>query len=61
MYKMKNGTFEGEIQYLWNVLKTFEWRIDDESAFWVKNEDDIRAWFEQKIFSINEKMKNDEK
>jgi len=61
MYKMKNGTFEGEITYLKNVLKTLEWRIDDETAFWVKNEDDLRTWFEQKVNSMGERMKNEEK
>jgi len=30
MYKMKNGTFEGEITYLWNILKTLERWLDDE-------------------------------
>lgn len=46
MYKMKNGTFEGEIEFLWNVIKTMERWMDDEAAFWVKNEDDLRTWFE---------------
>jgi len=61
MYKMKNGTFEGEMSYLKNILKTLERRIDDENAFRVKNEDDLRTWFEQKVNGLSERMKNEEK
>lgn len=61
MYKMKNGTFEGEMSYLKNILKTLERRIDDETAFRVKNEDDLRTWFEQKVNGLSERMKNEEK
>lgn len=61
MYKMKNGTFEGEVSYLKNILKTLERRIDDETAFRVKNEDDLRTWFEQKVNGLSERMKNEEK
>ena len=61
MYKMKNGTFEGEMTYLRNVLKTLERWIDDETAFRVKNEDDLRTWFEQKVNGLNERIKNEEK
>ena len=41
MYKMRNGTIEGEMEYVRNVIKTMERRMDDENAFRVKNEDDL--------------------
>lgn len=46
MYKMKAGTVEGEFEFFRNVIKTLERRMDDEQAFWVKNEDDLWGWFE---------------
>lgn len=33
MYKMKNGTMEGEFEFFRNVIKTIERRMDDEQAF----------------------------
>jgi hypothetical protein len=61
MYKMKNGTFEAEIEYTRNLLKTMERRMDDEAAFRVKNEDDIRTWFDQKVNALHERVKSEEK
>ena len=61
MYQMKNGTFEGEIDYLRNLIKTLERRMDDESAFRIKNEDDLRQWFDQKVGSLTEQVRNEER
>ena len=61
MIQMKKGTFEGEIEYLNNLIKTLERWMDDEQAFRVKNEDDLRAWFDQKVDSLTEKVKTEEK
>ena len=46
MYKMKTGTVEGEFEFFRAVIKTMERRMDDEQAFRVRNEDDLRGWFE---------------
>lgn len=43
------------------MMQTIEKKIEDDSMFRVKNEEDTRRYFENKIISISEKMKNEEK
>ena len=59
--ELRDGTVNGELAYLKNMLKTMERRMEDEAAFRVKNEDDLRTWFDQKVNSLQERVKNEEK
>jgi hypothetical protein len=43
------------------MMLTLEKKIEDESVFRVRNEEDTRKYFENKILSIGEKMKTEEK
>ena len=62
MYNKIQGEKEdGEVEYLKNYIRTVERKLEDESAFRLKNEDDLRNWFEQKVASIHQKLKNEEK
>ena len=43
------------------MMLTLEKKIEDEGMFRLKNEEDTRKYFENKIIAISEKMKNEEK
>lgn len=58
---LKNDKDDGNLEYLKNYIRTVERKLEDESAFRLKNEDDLREWFEQKVSSIHQKLKNEEK
>lgn len=59
--KLKDEKDDGDVEYLKNYIRTVERKLEDESAFRLKNEDDLRSWFEQKVASIHQKLKNEEK
>ena len=58
---MKIERTESDNQYLKAMMQTLEKRIEDESQFRVKNEEDTRRYFENKFIGLTEKIKNDEK
>ena len=58
---LKNEKDDGNMEYLKNYIRTVERKLEDESAFRLKNEDDLRSWFEQKVSSIHQKLKSEEK
>ena len=43
------------------MLSTLERKIEDEQQFRVRNEEDLKIYFENKLISVQEKMKNEEK
>ena len=43
------------------MILTIEKKIEDEAVFRMKNEEDIRKYFENKFIGFHEKFKNEEK
>ena len=50
-----------EVEYLKDVIRTCEKRIDDETANRIKLEEDILRYLDEKVSGMKEKLKQDEK
>ena len=59
--RMKIERTEHDTQYFKQILATFEKRLEDESIFRAKNEEDNRKFIEAKLQGMFEKLKNEEK
>jgi hypothetical protein len=43
------------------MMQNLERKLEDEQLFRVKNEEDTKRYFENKLLGLQEKMKNEEK
>lgn len=58
---MKIDRAESDTQYVKQMIITIEKKLDDEQQFRIKNEEDIKRYFENKFIAMSEKSKNEEK
>lgn len=59
--KMIRERTDNDLGFVKGMMATIDKKIDDESTFRIRSEDDIRKWFEQKISMINERINLEEK
>jgi hypothetical protein len=59
--RMKQEKSDSDLGYLRGMMITIEKKIDDESSFRLRSEDDIRKWFEKKFTMMTERINFDER
>jgi len=58
---MKQEKTDNDLGFIKGMIVTLDKKIDDESSFRVRSEDDIRKWFESKISMTVERLNFEEK
>lgn len=58
---MKQEKTDNDLGFIKGMIVTLEKKIDDESSFRIRSEDDIRMWFEKKYTMVIERLNFEEK
>lgn len=58
---MKQEKTDNDLGFIKGMIVTLDKKIDDESSFRIRSEDDIRKWFESKINMTVERLNFEEK
>jgi hypothetical protein len=58
---MKAERNENDFSFIKGMIATLDKKIDDETSFRIRSEDDIRKWFETKFHMMVEKFNMEEK
>ena len=58
---MKSEKTDNDLGYIKGMISTLDKKIDDESSFRIRSEDDIRKWFESKFSMLVERLNVEEK
>jgi hypothetical protein len=53
---MNKDRSESDFLYVRGMIATLDKKIDDETSFRIRSEDDIRKWFESKFQLMSEKF-----
>ena len=59
--RIKQERSESDFLYIKGMIATLDKKIDDESSFRIRSEDDIRKWFESKFHVMSEKFSQEER
>ena len=59
--KIKSDKFESDVNNTKRILSLFDRKIETESELRLKNEEDLRQYFESKFINMHEQLKTDEK
>ncbi len=59
--QMKAERNENDFSFIKGMIATLDKKIDDETSFRIRSEDDIRKWFETKFHMMVEKFNMEEK
>ncbi len=58
---MKQEKTDNDLGYIKGMIVTLDKKIDDETSFRIRSEDDIRKWFESKFSLVSERLNFEEK
>lgn len=58
---MKQDKTDNDLGFIKGMIITLDKKIDDESSFRIRSEDDVRKWFESKITLMSERLTFEEK
>lgn len=58
--RMKQERTENDMGFLKGMITTLDKKIDDESSFRLRSEDDMRKWFESKFTMVSERLNMEE-
>jgi len=59
--RMKQEKTDNDFGFLKGMISTLDKKIDDETSFRLRSEDDMRKWFEQKVTIMNERYAQEER